>query len=150
MLKLPFWYRVICFYPWKFIFHAIFRNFFALQVLMMVSRRKILSKSRDDINVLSNGQPDDSEDVWYQKEKLFKVGTIVKKIYLTRSGLESLNCFCELHCNNSLVFACHRSDKIVFFRQSVNSAFWLIPRLFSKNMVTARRFSDIKLVLSHF
>lgn len=38
----------------------------------MVSRRKILSKSRDDINVLSNGQPDDSEDVWYQKEKLFK------------------------------------------------------------------------------
>lgn len=92
-------------------FHAIFRNFFALQVLIMVSRRKILSKSRDDINVLSNGQPDDSEDVWYQKEKLFKVGTIVKKNYLTRSGLESLNCFCELH----LVFACHRSDKIVFF-----------------------------------
>lgn len=44
----------------------------------MVSRRKILSKSRDDINVLANGQPDDSEDVWYQKEKLFKVGTTVK------------------------------------------------------------------------
>ncbi|XP_066246561.1 uncharacterized protein [Euwallacea similis] len=39
---------------------------------MMVSRRKILSKSRDDINLLSNGQPEDSEDVWYQKEKLFK------------------------------------------------------------------------------
>lgn len=39
----------------------------------MVSRKKILSKSRDDINLLSNPQPEDSEDVWYQKEKLFKV-----------------------------------------------------------------------------
>ncbi|XP_076260183.1 uncharacterized protein LOC143196405 isoform X1 [Rhynchophorus ferrugineus] len=38
----------------------------------MVSRRKILSRSRDDINLLANAQPDDSEDVWYQKEKLFK------------------------------------------------------------------------------
>ncbi|XP_019755964.1 uncharacterized protein LOC109534662 [Dendroctonus ponderosae] len=38
----------------------------------MVSRKKILSKSRDDINLLSNPQPEDSEDVWYQKEKLFK------------------------------------------------------------------------------
>ncbi|KAL1491814.1 hypothetical protein ABEB36_012352 [Hypothenemus hampei] len=38
----------------------------------MISRRKILSKSRDDINLLSNGHLDDSEDVWYQKETLFK------------------------------------------------------------------------------
>ncbi|XP_050293702.1 myb-like protein Q [Anthonomus grandis grandis] len=38
----------------------------------MVSRKKILSKSRDDINLLSNPVPEDAEDVWYQKEKLFK------------------------------------------------------------------------------
>lgn len=38
----------------------------------MISRRRILSKSRDDINFLGNTPTDDTEDVWYQKEKLFK------------------------------------------------------------------------------
>lgn len=41
----------------------------------MVSRRKILSRSRDD---LSSDQPyikEEEEDVWYQKDKLFKVST---------------------------------------------------------------------------
>lgn len=37
----------------------------------MVSRRKILSRSRDDLNVETFVQ--DEEDVWYQKEKLFRV-----------------------------------------------------------------------------
>lgn len=39
----------------------------------MVSRRKILSHSRDDLNLPSPfHQQMDEEDVWYQKEKLFK------------------------------------------------------------------------------
>ena len=37
----------------------------------MVSRRKILSRSRDDLNL--QGTEPDEEDVWYQKDKLFKV-----------------------------------------------------------------------------
>nr|XP_040572116.1 uncharacterized protein LOC121121286 [Lepeophtheirus salmonis] len=41
----------------------------------MVSRRKILSRSRDDLNLDGGGPaiPDpDEEDIWYQKEKLYK------------------------------------------------------------------------------
>lgn len=42
----------------------------------MVSRRKILSRSRDDLNLdqaYLQQQQEDEEDVWYQKDKLFKV-----------------------------------------------------------------------------
>lgn len=40
----------------------------------MVSRRKILSRSRDDLTSHAIYQPqEDEDDVWYQKEKLFKV-----------------------------------------------------------------------------
>jgi hypothetical protein len=44
----------------------------------MVSRRKILSRSRDDLNLdIGYGQQvEEEEDVWYQKDKLFKVGGI--------------------------------------------------------------------------
>lgn len=35
----------------------------------MVSRRKILNRSRDNLNV--DGE---EEDIWFQKDKLFKVG----------------------------------------------------------------------------
>merc|ERR1712223_7132 len=38
----------------------------------MVSRRKILSRSRDDLNLEGPAQAEDEEDVWYQKEKLYK------------------------------------------------------------------------------
>lgn len=41
----------------------------------MVSRRRILSRSRDDLNldvVPGFGNQDDEEDVWYHKEKLYK------------------------------------------------------------------------------
>jgi len=38
----------------------------------MVSRRKILSRSRDDLN-LGAPEPEDEEDVWFQRDKLFKV-----------------------------------------------------------------------------
>lgn len=42
----------------------------------MVSRRKILSRSRDDLNLdqaYLQQQQEEEEDVWYQKDKLFKV-----------------------------------------------------------------------------
>lgn len=39
----------------------------------MVSRRKILSRSRDDLTNEQSYIQQDEEDVWYQKEKLFKV-----------------------------------------------------------------------------
>lgn len=38
----------------------------------MVSRRKILSRSRDDLN-MDAPFVQEEEDVWYQKEKLFRV-----------------------------------------------------------------------------
>ena len=38
----------------------------------MVSRRKILSRSRDDLNMEAPPQ-EEEEDIWYQKEKLYKV-----------------------------------------------------------------------------
>lgn len=42
----------------------------------MVSRRKILSRSRDDLNLEHQyQQQDDEEDIWYQKDKLYKVST---------------------------------------------------------------------------
>ena len=39
---------------------------------IMVSRRKILSRSRDDLNMDAPFVKEE-EDVWYQKEKLFRV-----------------------------------------------------------------------------
>lgn len=45
----------------------------------MVSRRKILSRSRDDLNLEQTPyKPEDEEDVWYQKDKLFKVSNAKK------------------------------------------------------------------------
>lgn len=46
----------------------------------MVSRRRILSRSRDDLHMdLTFQPPEDEEDVWYQKDKLYKVkGTRAK------------------------------------------------------------------------
>lgn len=39
----------------------------------MVSRRKILSKSRDDVSFDPLYAKREEEDIWFQKEKLFKV-----------------------------------------------------------------------------
>lgn len=48
-------------------------NLFSIKYTM-VSRRKILSRSRDDLNLDSTYQQQGEEDdVWHQKEKLFKV-----------------------------------------------------------------------------
>lgn len=38
----------------------------------MVSRRRILSRSRDDLTQAFAAQMEEEEDVWYQKEKLYK------------------------------------------------------------------------------
>jgi len=52
----------------------------------MISRRRILSRSRDDLN-LDTGvgfpvQVEEEEDVWYNKDKLYKV----RLSYFLRSG----------------------------------------------------------------
>ena len=39
----------------------------------MVSRRRILSRSRDDLNM--EAYQEEEEDVWYKKEKLYSVST---------------------------------------------------------------------------
>lgn len=47
----------------------------------MISRRRILSRSRDDLNLDAGAgfpvQVEEEEDVWYNKEKLYKVRSIV-------------------------------------------------------------------------
>ena len=42
----------------------------------MVSRRKILSRSRDDLNIEAP-PPEEEEDIWYNKDKLYKVSQTV-------------------------------------------------------------------------
>lgn len=49
----------------------------------MVSRRKILSRSRDDLNLDQTfTQQEEEEDVWYQKDKLYKVSKIEICFYM--------------------------------------------------------------------
>lgn len=48
----------------------------------MVSRRKILSRSRDDLNLDEDYKDLTShhqDDTWYSKEKLYKVGQYLEK-----------------------------------------------------------------------
>lgn len=50
----------------------------------MVSRRKILSRSRDDLNLeqqYQQQQQEDEDDVWYQKDKLYKVSADIFSNY---------------------------------------------------------------------
>lgn len=45
----------------------------------MVSRRKILSRSRDDLNLEQQYlQQEDEDDIWYMKDKLYKVSCILR------------------------------------------------------------------------
>lgn len=41
----------------------------------MVSRRRILSRSRDDLTQAFAAPVEEEEDVWYQKDKLYKVSS---------------------------------------------------------------------------
>jgi hypothetical protein len=57
----------------------------------MVSRRKILSRSRDDLNLeTSYPQPEEEEDVWYQKDKLFKVSNFPNKKYFKKFIIQTV------------------------------------------------------------
>ena len=48
------------------------------QKKIMVSRRKILSRSRDELHSdIYFMAEDDDEDVWYSKEKLYRVSSII-------------------------------------------------------------------------
>lgn len=54
----------------------------------MVSRRKILSRSRDDLTLHSAyQQQEEEEDVWYQKEKLFKVKISIVSVNFIDSAI---------------------------------------------------------------
>ena len=45
---------------------------------IMVSRRKILSRSRDELHSdIYFMAEDDDEDVWYSKEKLYRVSSVI-------------------------------------------------------------------------
>ena len=49
----------------------------------MVSRRKILSRSRDELHSdIYFMAEDDDEDVWYSKEKLYRVSSIIFTTYI--------------------------------------------------------------------
>ena len=54
----------------------------------MVSRRKILSRSRDDLNMEAPLQ-EEEEDIWYQKDKLYKVRYKQSKILALNTTPES-------------------------------------------------------------
>lgn len=64
----------------------------------MVSRRKILSRSRDDLNLEHHQQyvtQDDEEDVWYQKDKLYKVSFHFCVVYFYCSINSMVNKCCK-------------------------------------------------------
>ena len=46
--------------------------------MVMVSRRKILSRSRDDLNTEQPAMQEEEEDVWYQRDKLYKVRSRIR------------------------------------------------------------------------
>ena len=47
----------------------------------MVSRRKILSRSRDELHSdIYFMNEDDDEDIWYSKEKLYRVSEFLKYV----------------------------------------------------------------------
>ena len=55
----------------------------------MVSRRKILSRSRDELHSdIYYMAEDDDDDVWHSKDKLYRV-RIISDVYLYRKILKS-------------------------------------------------------------
>lgn len=56
----------------------------------MVSRRKILSRSRDDLNLTENTiYVHEDEDTWHNKEKLFRVSSCFAKIIFQKINQKS-------------------------------------------------------------
>jgi len=64
----------------------------------MVSRRRILSRSRDDLN-LPEAPAVEEEDVWFSKEKLLKVSTSlnIREIQLL------LTCCIQVHTHYAFI-----------------------------------------------
>ena len=64
----------------------------------MVSRRKILSRSRDELHSdIYFMNEDDDEDIWYSKEKLYRVG--IAYFHFITYGLSNcqvLSVFCQI------------------------------------------------------
>ena len=48
--------------------------------VIMVSRRRILSQSRDELSFRAR-QETEEDDTWYNKDKLYKVNFISDKLY---------------------------------------------------------------------
>jgi len=48
------------------------KELLVVKKVVMVSRRKILSRSRDDLNTEQPAMQEEEEDVWYQRDKLYK------------------------------------------------------------------------------
>lgn len=46
----------------------------------MISRRKIISRSLDNLDVIGT-HAEEEEDVWYDKEKLFRVSYFWENLY---------------------------------------------------------------------
>lgn len=68
----------------------------------MVSRRMILSRSRDDLNLnqtyMQQQQVEEEEDIWYSKEKLFKVSVVpIFSIFFHRSAEHTNNSGAAVH-----------------------------------------------------
>lgn len=78
----------------------------------MVSRRKILSRSRDDLNLEHQyQQQEDEEDVWYQKDKLYKVSDVL--LYCVTTILHP-KCASAFVCANHI---CRANSKQVITKQ---------------------------------
>lgn len=82
----------------------IFAFFSVFVAEAMVSRRKILSRSRDDLNMEQPYVPEEEEDVWYQKDKLFKV-SVCQLVYRLISVID----MCENEINHSKMNIQHKS-----------------------------------------
>ena len=77
----------------------------------MVSRRKILSRSRDELHSdIYFMNEDDDEDVWYSKDKLYRVRHIFK---FSREFCKKL---AKLRLENSQ--NCHQLTKVRIFKMS--------------------------------
>lgn len=75
----------------------------------MVSRRKILNRSRDDLNM-----DQEEEDIWFSKEKLYKVsGTMSSKMMIRL--LRQRWSFCEF-LKISSIFNCNGFLKFKLFK----------------------------------
>ena len=54
------------------------KELLVVKKVVMVSRRKILSRSRDDLNTEQPAMQEEEEDVWYQRDKLYKVRSRIR------------------------------------------------------------------------